>query len=38
MGWGKATRARRGTYQYVQLVNSPDNGGVPVLPLGLGCK
>jgi hypothetical protein len=25
-------------YQYIQLVNNPDNGGTPVLPLGLGCK
>ena len=25
-------------YQYVQTANSPDNGGVPVLPLGLGCN
>ena len=25
-------------YQYVQTANNPDNGGVPVLPLGLGCK
>ena len=25
-------------YQYIQIVDNPDNGGVPVLPLGLGCK
>ena len=25
-------------YQYVQTADNPDNGGVPVLPLGLGCK
>ena len=25
-------------FRYIQLVNSPDNGGVPVLPLELGCK
>ena len=30
MGWGQADRTRLGAH--------PDNGGVPVLPLGLGCK
>jgi hypothetical protein len=25
-------------YEYLQVVNNPSNGGVQVLPLGLGCK
>lgn len=35
---GATCKQVESVYQYIQVVNNPDNGGVPVLPLGLGCK
>ena len=35
---GATCKQVESVYEYVQVVNNPDNGGVPVLPLGLGCK
>ena len=35
---GATCKQVESVYHYVQIVNNPDNGGVPVLPLGLGCK
>jgi len=35
---GATCKQVENVYQYVQTADSGDNGGVPVLPLGLGCK
>jgi hypothetical protein len=35
---GATCKQVESVYQYMQTADSPDNGGVPVLPLGLGCK
>ena len=35
---GATCKQVENVYEYVQTANNPDNGGVPVLPLGLGCK
>ena len=35
---GATCKQVESVYQYVQVVNNPDNGGVAVLPLDLGCK
>ena len=35
---GATCKQVESVYQYIQVVNNPDSGGVPVLPLGLGCK